>query len=53
MPRVLPTETPTLGDRSYLVHDGQVASDRVAVRDDDVIAVAEAQRELVRIGIGW
>jgi hypothetical protein len=23
--RIIPIETPTLGDRSYLVHDGEVA----------------------------
>ena len=24
-PTIIPIETPTLGDRSYLVHDGEVA----------------------------
>ena len=34
-PTVIPIETPTLGDRSYLVHDGEVAFVADAQRDID------------------
>ena len=44
MADVLPIETPTLGDRSYLVHDGQVALVIDPQRDiDRVTALAEAE----------
>jgi glyoxylase-like metal-dependent hydrolase (beta-lactamase superfamily II)/rhodanese-related sulfurtransferase len=47
MARVLPIDTPTLGDRSYLVHDGQVAFVVDPQRDIDRIldlAAAEGVR---------
>ena len=48
MVEVLPIETPSLGDRSYLVHDGSAAAVIDPQRDiDRVIALAE--REHVRI----
>jgi hydroxyacylglutathione hydrolase len=48
MVEVLPIDTPTLGDRSYLVHDGSAAAVIDPQRDiDRVIALAE--REQVRI----
>ena len=41
---VIPLETPTLGDRSYLVHDGEVAFVVDPQRDiDRVLAVLEAK----------
>src|SRR6185437_16917898 len=41
---VLPLETPTLGDRSYLVHDGEVAFVVDPQRDiDRVLALLEDQ----------
>ena len=44
MAEVLPIETPTLGDRSYLVHDGQVALVIDPQRDiDRVTALADAE----------
>ena len=48
MVEVLPVETPTLGDRSYLVHDGQVALVVDPQRDIDRIT-ALAGAEGVRI----
>ena len=48
MVEVLPIETPTLGDRSYLVHDGRVAVVVDPQRDTDRIT-ALAGREGVRI----
>ena len=57
---VVPIETPTLGDRSYLVHDGGFATylgwlitwgTPVTLLGESAEDVAEAQRELVRIGI--
>ncbi len=48
MVEVLPIETPSLGDRSYLVHDGSAAAVIDPQRDvDRVLALAE--REHVRI----
>jgi len=42
---VVPIETPTLGDRSYLVHDGEVAFVVDPQRDiDRVLALLEEQR---------
>jgi len=42
---VIPIETPTLGDRSYLVHDGEVAFVVDPQRDiDRVMALLEEQR---------
>ena len=42
---VLPLETPTLGDRSYLVHDGEVAFVVDPQRDiDRVLDLAAEQR---------
>jgi glyoxylase-like metal-dependent hydrolase (beta-lactamase superfamily II)/rhodanese-related sulfurtransferase len=42
---VIPIETPTLGDRSYLVHDGEVAFVVDPQRDiDRVLALLAAQR---------
>jgi len=42
---VIPIETPTLGDRSYLVHDGEVAFVIDPQRDiDRVMALLEEQR---------
>lgn len=42
MPTIVPIETPTLGDRSYVVHDGQVAFVVDPQRDiDRVIVVAQ------------
>ena len=46
--RILPLETPTLGDRSYLVHDGEVAFVVDPQRDIDRV-VDLAARERVRI----
>lgn len=44
MVEVLPVETPTLGDRSYLVHDGDVALVIDPQRDiDRITALADAQ----------
>ena len=48
MAEVLPIETPTLGDRSYLVHDGEVAVVIDPQRDTDRIT-ALARQEGVRI----
>ena len=48
MAEVLPIETPTLGDRSYLVHDGEVAVVIDPQRDTDRIT-ALAGQEGVRI----
>lgn len=43
MPTIVPIDTPTLGDRSYLAHDGRVALVVDPQRDiDRVLAVAEA-----------
>src|SRR5450755_3188854 len=44
MVEVLPIETPTLGDRSYLVHDGQVALVVDPQRDTDRITALAAER---------
>ena len=44
MVEVLPIETPTLGDRSYLVHDGQVALVVDPQRDIDRITALAAER---------
>lgn len=42
MPTIIPLDTPTLGDRSYLVHDGEVAFVIDPQRDiDRVLALAE------------
>ncbi|MEV0267892.1 MBL fold metallo-hydrolase [Hamadaea sp. NPDC050747] len=42
MPHIVPIDTPTLGDRSYLVHDGQVAFVIDPQRDiDRVLDLAE------------
>ncbi len=44
MPRILAIDTPTLGDRSYLVHDGRVAFVVDPQRDiDRVLALAAAE----------
>lgn len=44
MPRILPLDTPTLGDRSYLVHDGTVAFVVDPQRDiDRVLDLAAAE----------
>ena len=44
MPRILPIDTPTLGDRSYLVHDGRVALVVDPQRDiDRVLDLAAAE----------
>jgi glyoxylase-like metal-dependent hydrolase (beta-lactamase superfamily II)/rhodanese-related sulfurtransferase len=44
MHRILPIDTPTLGDRSYLVHDGQVAFVIDPQRDiDRVLTLAAAE----------
>ena len=48
MAEVLPIETPALGDRSYLVHDGEVAVVIDPQRDTERIT-ALAEREGVRI----
>ena len=48
MVEVLPIETPTLGDRSYLAHDGSVAVVIDPQRDTDRIT-ALAERKGVRI----
>ena len=48
MVEVLPIETPTLGDRSYLAHDGEVAVVIDPQRDTDRI-IALAERKAVRI----
>lgn len=43
LPTIVPIDTPTLGDRSYLAHDGRVALVVDPQRDiDRVLAVAEA-----------
>jgi hydroxyacylglutathione hydrolase len=43
-PTIVPIETPTLGDRSYLVHDGEVAFVVDPQRDiDRVLDLAEAE----------
>ena len=43
MVRILPIDTPTLGDRSYLVHDGTVAFVVDPQRDiDRVLELADA-----------
>jgi hydroxyacylglutathione hydrolase len=45
MPRILPIDTPSLGDRSYLVHDGQVGFVVDPQRDfDRVLDLAETER---------
>ncbi len=42
MPTIIPLDTPTLGDRSYLVHDGEVAFVVDPQRDiDRLLALAE------------
>ncbi len=44
MPRILPIDTPTLGDRSYLVHDGRVAFVVDPQRDiDRILELAAAE----------
>ncbi|GAA2580723.1 MBL fold metallo-hydrolase [Dactylosporangium fulvum] len=44
MPKILPIDTPPLGDRSYLVHDGRVAFVVDPQRDiDRVLALADAE----------
>jgi hydroxyacylglutathione hydrolase len=48
MPRIVPVDTPTLGDRSYLVHDGRVAFVIDPQRDIDRI-LDLADRQAVRI----
>jgi hydroxyacylglutathione hydrolase len=48
MAEILPIETPTLGDRSYLAHDGEVAVVIDPQRDTDRIT-ALAEREGVQI----
>jgi hydroxyacylglutathione hydrolase len=48
MVEVLPIETPSLGDRSYLVHDGSAAAVIDPQRDIDRV-IALAGRERVRI----
>ncbi len=48
MVEVLPIETPALGDRSYLAHDGEVAVVIDPQRDTDRI-MALAERKAVRI----
>jgi hydroxyacylglutathione hydrolase len=47
-PTIVPIETPTLGDRSYLVHDGRVALVVDPQRDLDRI-LDPAEREGVQI----
>jgi len=47
-PTIVPIETPTLGDRSYLVHDGEVAFVVDPQRDIDRV-LDLATRESVRI----
>ena len=47
-PTIIPIETPTLGDRSYLVHDGEVAFVIDPQRDIDRV-IELAGRERVRI----
>ena len=44
MVEVLPVETPTLGDRSYLAHDGKVALVVDPQRDTDRITALAAER---------
>jgi hydroxyacylglutathione hydrolase len=47
--RVIPIDTPSLGDRSYLVHDGDVGFVVDPQRDiDRVLALAEAERVTIR-----
>ena len=48
MPTIIPIDTPTLGDRSYLVHDGEVGFVVDPQRDIDRV-VDLAAREQVRI----
>ena len=48
MVEIIPIDTPSLGDRSYLAHDGEVALVVDPQRDIDRI-VALAAREEVRI----
>jgi hydroxyacylglutathione hydrolase len=43
---VVPIETPTLGDRSYLVHDGEVAFAVDPQRDIDRVLALLAERDL-------
>ncbi len=44
-PVIIPIDTPTLGDRSYLAHDGQVAVVIDPQRDiDRVLALADRGR---------
>ena len=44
MTEVLPIETPTLGDRSYLAHDGEVAVVVDPQRDTDRVTALAALR---------
>ena len=44
MAEVLPIETPTLGDRSYLAHDGEVAVVIDPQRDTDRITALAGRR---------
>src|SRR5574342_680369 len=45
LPRIVPIDTPTLGDRSYLVHDGRVAFVVDPQRDiDRILDLAAAER---------
>ena len=44
MAEVVPVETPTLGDRSYLVHDGEVALVIDPQRDIDRILALAAEK---------
>lgn len=37
-------DTPALGDRSYLVHDGQVAFDRTPIRDGETVVIGDRMR---------
>jgi len=46
MVEVIPVETPTLGDRSYLVHDGDVALVLDPQRDIDRILALAAERDV-------
>ena len=48
VPTIIPIETPTLGDRSYLVHDGEVAMVVDPQRDIDRV-LDLAAREAVTI----
>ena len=49
VPTIIPIETPTLGDRSYLVHDGEVAFVVDPQRDIDRVLDLAAARERSRI----